>query len=319
MDVQQRPPHPSQLQHLRATNAAGWICLSATMAATVVGIGLSLMTSLGWWLVGQFVLGATLVQWFVVLHECGHNTLFSAPRLNAAAGHLAGAFAVIPFEAWKRVHNRHHKWTGWQDVDPTTARLSVAPTGRLARGLVNVCWKYWIPLFSILYRVNNFWNVFRLRRLFRTKAIRRRLSINIATLALVYLIFVAVVGPAVLVPVVGGAMVLALIAEDLLLISQHTHVPMGLSQGRDVVPHAAIDQERFTRSLRFPAWLSRLLLHFDAHELHHMYPFVPGYRLAEIPYAPANEVSCWGWIPAARGVPGEILLFQNRHQSGYDV
>ena len=319
MDVQRLAPHPSKLQHLRATNAAGWICLSATMAVTLAGLWLSLMPLSVWWLIGQLLLAASLVQWFIVLHECGHNTLFSAPRLNASAGHLAGFFAFIPFETWRRVHNRHHKWTGWQDVDPTTARLSVAPTGRLSRALVNVCWKYWIPLFSILYRLNNFWNISRLLRLFRTRALRRRLTVNTVVLGVVYLAVVTLLGPALFLRVLGGAIVLALIAEDLLLISQHTHVPMGLSHGQDVIPHAAIDQEQFTRSLRFPAWLSRLLLHFDAHELHHMYPFVPGYRLAEIPYSPANEVSCWRWIPAARGVPGEVLLFQNRHQSGYDV
>ena len=111
-----------------------------------------------------------------------------------------------------------------------------------------------------------------------------------------------------LVRLLGVATVISLISEDILLISQHTHVPMGLSRGADVAPHAAIEQERFTRSLRFPDWLSGLLLHFDAHELHHMYPFVPGHCLAEIPYSPANEVTCWRWIRAARAVPGEVLL-----------
>jgi fatty acid desaturase len=143
--------------------------------------------------------------------------------------------------------------------------------------------------------------------------------VNTAAVAIGYVLVGTFVGPSILARVLGVATVLAFIAEDLLLISQHTHVPMGLSNGKDVIPHPAIDQEQFTRSLRFPAWLSPLLLHFDAHELHHMYPFVPGYRLSEIPYSPINEVSCWKWIAAARGVPGEVLLFQNRHQSGYDV
>ena len=65
--------------------------------------------------------------------------------------------------------------------------------------------------------------------------------------------------------------------------------------------------------------MSVWLLHFDAHELHHMYPFVPGYRLMEIRYTPDNEVSWWRWIPAARAVPGEIFFFQNRDGSGFDV
>jgi fatty acid desaturase len=60
-------------------------------------------------------------------------------------------------------------------------------------------------------------------------------------------------------------------------------------------------------------------LHFDAHELHHMYPFVPGYRLNEVPYAAANEVSWRHWVPAARAIPGEVFLFQNRNESGFDV
>ena len=50
------------------------------------------------------------------------------------------------------------------------------------------------------------------------------------------------------------------------------------------------EQEVFTRSLRFPGWLSTALLGIDAHELHHMYPRVPGYRLRQIRYATQNEM-----------------------------
>ncbi len=313
------PPHPSELKDLRATNAAGWLWMGATLAGTIVGLWLSTTAAPLAWLVGQIILAAALVQWFIVLHECGHATLFETGWLNTLSGQVAGFFALIPFECWKRVHNRHHKWTGWQDVDPTTALLAAAPSGRVARGLVNVCWKYWLPLFSVLYRLNNFWHVPRLLQLFHGARLRRRLLLNIGGLLLAYVVLAAMAGPMVLVRVFGVATLLALISEDMLLISQHTHVPMGLSHGLEVTPHAAIDQEQFTRSLRFPAWLSLLLLHFDEHELHHMYPFVPGHRLEEIPYSPANEVTCWEWIRAARAVPGEVLLFQNRTQSGYDV
>jgi len=293
--------------------------MGATIAVTVAGVWLSIAEMPVWWLIGQLLLAASLIQWFIVLHECGHGTLFSTPWLNAPAGQLAGFFALIPFDCWKRVHNRHHKWTGWQDVDPTTALLTAAPAGRLARGLVNVCWAYWIPLFSILYRLNNFWNMPRLMGLFRTRAVRHRLIADAVVLATIYTVGLVMIGPATLARLFGLAILLALITEDMLLISQHTHVPMGRSCGARVTPYPAIEQEHFTRSLRFPAWLSRLLLHFDAHELHHMYPFVPGHRLSEIPYSPANEVSCWRWIHAARAMPGEVLLFQNRDQSGYDV
>ena len=64
------------------------------------------------------------------------------------------------------MHARHHKWTGWQDVDPTTAALVPRELQTVERVLVNVCWKFWIPLFSVLYRINNFWNWPRLETLF---------------------------------------------------------------------------------------------------------------------------------------------------------
>ena len=64
------------------------------------------------------------------------------------------------------------------------------------------------------------------------------------------------------------------------------------------MPHRALDQAQYTRSLRLPAPVSRALLHFDAHELHHMYPFVPGYRLRDIAFEPAHEVAWWRWVRA---------------------
>ena len=63
------------------------------------------------------------MQWFAVLHECGHRTMFRARRFNTLAGVVAGFLTMIPYRSWVRVHGRHHKWTGWQDLDPTTESL----------------------------------------------------------------------------------------------------------------------------------------------------------------------------------------------------
>lgn len=117
----------------------------------------------------------------------------------------------------------------------------------------------------------------------------------------------------------GPALLLSPMAEDVLLLSQHTHIPQHVSHGAAVRPFPAIEQEEFSRSLRLPGWLSMLLLHFDAHELHHMYPFVPGYHLHGVAYMPQNEVGYWAWIRAAKRVPGEVFLFQNRTESGWEI
>ena len=314
------PPRSADLYHLKPGNLSGILVVGGTLAATVAAGWLSSHDAVFLWALGQVVLAAALVEWFVVLHECGHDTLFRTHALHRPAGYVAGFFAVIPFECWRRIHARHHRWTGWQDLDPTTVSLTPRPRSRFERWAVNVCWKWWIPLFSTVYRVDNFWNMPRLMQLFRSdRRARRNFITNAVAQTATYVAVVLLVGPMPVARTVGVALVLALMAEDVLLLSQHTHVPMGLSQGRAVEPYTALAQQPFTRSLRLPAWLSRIWLHFDAHELHHMYPFVPGYRLNEIPYAAANEVSWRQWVPAARAIPGEVFLFQNRDESGFDV
>ncbi len=312
-------PRPSELQHLRPSNAAGSLVVSLVTAITALGLFLALSPHILIWLLGQFVLGLALVQWFVVLHECGHDTLFASKRMNVWVGRVAGAFAAIPFASWRRVHGRHHRWTGWQDLDPTTETLVPRERARYERAIVNVCWKCSIPMFAIIYRLENYWHLPRLFRLFRVEQERVRLARDAAALVVAYVVLVIVFGPRVLVVTVGPAVLLSLVAEDVLLLSQHTHIPQNVSHGEHVRPFPAIEQEAFTRSLRLPAWLSALLLHFDAHELHHMYPFVPGYRLRHVDYTPQNEVGCWRWILAAKRVPGEVFLFQNRTTSGWEI
>ena len=312
-------PFPADLTHLRATNAAGLRVITIASAGTVLGLVLAFAG--GWilWLCGQALLAVMLVQWFVILHECGHETLFRTRRWHAPAGRVAAAFSLIPYHAWTRVHGRHHKWTGWQDLDPTTESLVPRPLGRAERTLVNTCWRLWIPLFSIIYRVSNYWHLARLLRMFPKPADRRALVRDVLTLVALYAVVTALLGPAAMLRACGLALLLSLAMEDLLLLSQHTHVPQNVSHGAAVKPFPAIEQEPFTRSLRLPALASAFVLHFDAHELHHMYPFVPGYYLRRIPYSPENEIGWWQWVSRAKRIPGDVLLFQNRLETGFDV
>jgi fatty acid desaturase len=310
---------PSEVVHLRPSNWAGGACVLGCVAITVVALRLSMLEPTWAWLIGQVLLALALVQWFAVLHECGHETLFRTKELHAVAGVVAGFFSIIPFYNWKRVHGRHHKWTGWQDVDPTTAALVPRELSTFERVLINMCWRLWIPLFSVLYRLNNFWNWPRLKSLFPAPKDRRRLAVSSLALLTAYGAVLWAAGAGTVLHVAGLALLLALVAEDLLLVSQHTHIPQKVSNGDSVRPFPTIEQEVFTRSLVFPRWLAVLLFHIDAHELHHMYPYVPGYRLSEVDYATENEVGLWAWIRVARGMRGEILFFHNRLETGADI
>ena len=318
MQHKRSAPTAAMCSQFRPSNRLGMVHAAGTTSITVAGLVLS-QSALGW-LPGQLLLAVAFVQWFIVLHECGHETLFRSARMNSAVGRLASFFSLIPYRCWKRVHGSHHRWTGWQDLDPTTASLVPRPLGRLERGFINVSWRFWIPVFSILYRVGNYWNLLRLRKLYGHGKEWRQMVYSELLLLLAYLLTLYIVGPWRLLGMAGAGMLLSLIIEDPLLLSQHTHIPQQVSGGRKVRAFGAFEQETFTRSLRFPVWVSRLLLfNFDAHELHHMYPFVPGYHLRQIDYTGTNEVDWWTWLKTVKHIRAEHFLFKNQNDSGIRI
>lgn len=321
---------PGELTHLKPRNSTGALYTLLCLGLTAAGIGLTQLGTLlpelaQWvhvtsWLAGHVILAFGLLQWFVLLHECGHGVLFRSRTLNTWVGHLSGFFCVIPFRSWAMIHAAHHKWTGWQDLDPTTAPLVPRELGTAERFVMNFCWKFWVPAFSVLYRVSNFWNPGRLGKVARNRKQRIQLVANAAILLVLYAAIFWFVGFVEVVFAVGLGAMLSLVMLDPIMLSQHSHIPLENSGGEDVKAFKPQEQEVFTRSLRFPDWFSRaILLHFDAHELHHIHPYVPGYRLREIDYTPMNEANWWTWIRMARAMPAETLLFKNRNDTGSSV
>ena len=329
LSVDHRPSNRRAAAHLGlfVALAVGGCLLSVPIAAPTArqSTSTTLLAILAWGS-GQCLLTVGFIQSLPLLHEAGHGTLFRTRWLNPLVGHLAGFVALIPFESWKQVHARHHRWTGWQDVDPTTASLAPRRRSPVVLAVVRFCWRYWVPLFSVIYRLANYWHLSRLFQMFPQPTRRLRLASNWMALVTGYLAFVVLVGPRALAVVFLCPLFASLVFEDLLILSQHTHIPMQLAGDKVVRPFAAVEQRRFTRSLIFPTWFARwVLLNFDAHELHHAYPQIPGYRLPEFAATAAvgsmegRTVPWWRWLRESRRIPGDILLFQNSHATGYDL
>jgi fatty acid desaturase len=314
------PPSAAELAHLKPRDLTGGLYFAWSAALTAFAIALSATDPWPVWLLGQLLLAVALLQWFVLLHEAGHGTLFRTRWLNRLAGRVTGYFAAIPFGCWKPVHGVHHHWAGWQDLDLTTATLVPRPLSRLEVVVVNVCWKTGLPLFSTLYRLNNYWYLPRLWRYFPHRHQRWRLLGGVLSLVMAYALTMYLVGPVELLRLAGLGLFLSLVLQDPLILSQHTHVPQELSGGAEVRPFAPREQEVFARSLVFPTWFARLvLLNLDAHELHHMYPAVPGYALHRIDYVPENRIHWFRWLIRAKRLAGAVFLFQNRRQTGSPI
>ena len=312
-------PKLETLRHLR-TDAV--LALSHTLGnlfGLIAGVWLAVQSSWLSYILGQLLLTFIFVHAFVLLHEAGHNTLFKQRWLNRLAGHYAGFVTLIPFAGWKPIHARHHRYTGWQDLDATTATLIPRPLHALETGIINFAWRTGLPLFSILYRLQNYWHIPRIQQFLRDKARLPGMVLNVLLLLLIYALLIGFVGFSELAVLILPALLLSLALEDILLLSQHTHIPQQLSGGKKVRAFRPQQQAQFTRSLRLPGWLSASLMGFDAHELHHMYPHIPGYQLHHINYTPANEVHWLRWIRRAKSLSGTDFLFRNRNNTGSGV
>lgn len=300
---------------LSASNAQGLIYSVLAVVLSGIGMASALSDNVWTWIAGQIVLALAFVEWFVILHECGHRTLFRSRWMNQLMGAVSAFMVLIPYTAWRHVHARHHVWTGWQDRDITTETLVPRRLARWERWAVDGAWRTGIPLFSVLYRVQNFWNTRRMARFLDASLMHRIRLENIGFLA-TYIVLATWFGSGDLFVLCGPGLLLALAIEDILLLSQHTHMPTQIAGSERVQPLSPRAQQACTRSLCLPRWLSWMLMHFDVHELHHMYVRVPGYHLRALGIQAPNEVHWWRWLRAAKKLSGVDFLFGSRNDTG---
>ncbi len=314
------PPSPTEMRHLRARNSMATLHLLLSITGFGGGFLLAAETqnaTLYW--VGQLILALAFIHGFILLHEAGHHTLFKQGWLNDTVGHLAGFVAMIPYTSWRPIHNRHHRYTGWQDLDATTASLMPHHVPLWQKYVIDIAWRYWLPLFSILYRLLNYWHLPRVQNFLGRRTQSAKQFLNAVILLFAYGALLAWFGAAECLSTVGPGLFLSLMVQDIILLSQHTRMPTNQSHGRKVKLFPPSMQSPFTRSLRLPSLFSWLIMHFDAHELHHMYPAVPGYLLRKIPYTPHNEVNWLIWIRDVKRVSGTSFLFGKHDKTEVDT
>mgnify|MGYP003705836025 FL=1 len=86
---------------------------------------------------GTFLLGGRQLGFFVLVHECGHGTLFKNKALNQLAGNwFAAALTFEDMEFYARGHLEHHRLAGTaQDPDLPNYRSYPIERAALARKL----------------------------------------------------------------------------------------------------------------------------------------------------------------------------------------
>ena len=72
--------------------------------ALMISFWLSLPLSL---LAGLFVVRA-----FIIMHDCGHGTMFRSKKTRDIMGTITGIIASTPYRQWTREHAAHHQDSG---------------------------------------------------------------------------------------------------------------------------------------------------------------------------------------------------------------
>ncbi|QDK38642.1 fatty acid desaturase [Bdellovibrio sp. NC01] len=299
------------------TTLAIWT-LSRVIALTAMSVVLSLSSMTLVWLVGQCLFAIAVLQWFVLLHDFGHNVFFKSGTANWIWGHVASIFCLVPFTPWKFIHAQHHTWTGWQDKDPTMESTLPQNGNNSRRKVARFAWRWWIPVLAISFSVKNFWNMPRLFRLFPRTKERWQFVFSFLVMQLTFWVIFPHTPHIWKIWTVGY--LLFLVIADPLLISQHSHVPQKIAGSEEVRPVPVYEQDQFTRTLFFPPFVSKyILLSFDAHGPHHIWPKIPCYFLPMVKVRSANDADWYSWLKEAKALPADQILFSNREETGWNI
>jgi acyl-lipid omega-6 desaturase (Delta-12 desaturase) len=151
------------LRYAQADDVQGMTQVLTTLASlallwwvAVLSVDVSLwLTALATLLISLFALRA-----FVLMHECGHGSLFRTRSLNRVCGFCLGVIAGMPQYVWSRHHNYHHAHNGdWDKYRGLYTTLSVdeyaAMTGARRRMYRGKCGIAVAPFAGLIYVIFN--------------------------------------------------------------------------------------------------------------------------------------------------------------------
>jgi acyl-lipid omega-6 desaturase (Delta-12 desaturase) len=225
-------------------------------------------------LVSQVLLAIVFFNAFSILHECGHASLSKSRLVNVVVGHVASIFCFIPYFSWQYIHQKHHLWTGNVDNDPVLKSLRRF-RDRGVPGIVRLSWLTWIPLAALMQHLVYLAYPLALRTDPEASP-GRLIRCALSTLFLLGVHLALWVGLRDLFSPGNFALafVIFLVAEEMVNLPHHVDMPTS----EEKLPPWR--QYRATRSCYYPRWVSELLvLNFNFHIEHHLFPSLPWYRL----------------------------------------
>ena len=300
----------------RADNVKGFTQVLTTLAplaalwfCAVWSAGVSLWLTAG----VTLVITLFLIRAFVLMHECGHGSLFRTAWLNRAFGFLFGVLAGMPQFVWARHHAYHHATNGdWAKYRGALNILTVDEFRALTRNqqrlylLVRNVWM--APFGGFVYLIYNprfTWLAGSVRlvghllkgKLARPTAPLREIAAgfktrywkdsreywhmfwNNAVLLSVWGLASWAIGPALFFSVYLCSVSLAGGVGLVVFTVQHNFEHSYATGSEDWDADAAAIHG--TSFLDLPRWLGWFTANIAYHHIHHLHPRIPNYWLAE--------------------------------------
>jgi fatty acid desaturase len=255
---------------------SSWLAVGSVamnLATLAGGIAVLQVDHVAAFVAAQVLLAIGFFQSFAILHECGHESFSRSKWLNTAVGHVMSVFCFIPYWGWKYIHQQHHVWAGHSEKDPAVKNLHLwRSTGRVPT-FAKVAWRSWVPVVALSQLVVFATYPLALRAP-DERPKRIRCAGSVAFMAVAFGIIAAAVLVTGLTFNVLPALVLYLFITELVNLPHHADFP---GHGRKL---AVREQHVIARSCVYPPVVSEvLMLNFNLHTEHHLFPKLPWYRL----------------------------------------
>jgi len=115
-------------------------------------VGYAYCVGISRWLVVPFCLVASLfiLRFFVLMHDCGHGSLFASKRANQIVGFLLGVITGMPQFVWSKNHAHHHATNGdWVKYGGVFNIISTQRFSQLSEKQQRNYWLFRQPLILI--------------------------------------------------------------------------------------------------------------------------------------------------------------------------
>lgn len=308
----------NELKNHGPSDAKASVHMLIFFALMLGGIALAIQESTILYIIGEILIILGMANSQSLLHELGHRQFFKTRSLNDFFGNIVALVPAIPYYPWVYIHSGHHKWSGNKEKDPTTVDKNYEDLTESEKKVMNFCWKYWIPIFGFSYSLNAFWNIKKLKSLYPRDM--SKFYFSMLALILFYGTIIALVPFGTLLKVWAPAYFLFIAICEPLLFSQHVHIDQADVTDPDFHENSTYhvsEQDEFSRTLTMPEWISHwILIGFNKHAIHHIFPNLPGYNYHLVKEEFPNTMKATEWYKQSKKVDAATLLFKTKCETG---